>query len=45
MGSDFQMAEIHSLPERHAIKANEERSTYFPQAIGGNSGPSPNNRF
>ena len=32
IGSDFQMAEISYLPYREALKANEERSTYFPGA-------------
>ena len=43
VGSDYQMVDIQSLPERHALKANEERSTYVP-APGG-AGISPNNRF
>lgn len=30
IGSEFQMAEISTLPQREAVKANEERSTYFP---------------
>ena len=32
IGTDFQMAEISYLPYREALKANEERSTYFPGA-------------
>ena len=43
VGSDYQMVDIQSLPERHALKANEERSTYVPAPNG--AGISPNNRF
>ena len=35
------MVDIQSLPERHALKANEERSTYIPAPNG--MGISPNN--
>ena len=35
------MVDIQSLPERHALKANEERSTYIPPPNG--MGISPNN--
>lgn len=27
VGSDYHMVDIQSLPDRHALKANEERST------------------